>query len=81
MYKAIIARYVGPTNTKPSRIAVWAEGCPRKYYSMDYSLSVDDNFQAAATAYRTERGWRNNGSRLIAGSINSSDVAFVMEEN
>jgi len=74
--KAIETKYLGPTNTKGTRISVKAEGLKSKQYSWDYRLGVYDNYLQAATNYANELGWIND-SVLVGGST-PNGYTFVM---
>lgn len=63
MSKAIITRYFGPTNTKPSRIKASAEGVKSKTYTY-----IDHN--TAALAFCEFHGWKH---RLAHGQLNADN--------
>ena len=45
---AIVTKYHGPTNTKPSRISVFMLDGTKKYFSYDHELTIMENHKAAA---------------------------------
>lgn len=45
---AIVTKYFGPTDTKPSRIGVKLLNGRWKYYSYDHELTAKENHQSAA---------------------------------
>lgn len=54
--QAIETKYLGPTNTRGSRIIVCAQ-VGRISVPWDYALSVDENHDAAARAFAAKWGW------------------------
>jgi hypothetical protein len=61
--KAIQTKYLGPTNTKPSRIRASAEGVPSKFYSVGRlidqtgSCHAEAWHRAAAQHFQDLNGW------------------------
>ena len=68
--KAIVTKYVGPTNTKPSRIVAKAEGVKSVTVSYDHSLNVADNHKAAALALCNRMGWTGD---MASGGMPEAD--------
>jgi hypothetical protein len=73
--KAIITKYLGPTNHRGSRIRVSAEDCKTITVSWSSELDSEDNHYAAAYEYACKMGWIANserpetiGVKLIGGS-------------
>lgn len=62
--KAIQTKFIGPTNTKPSRIKVSADGVTSKIYQ-----AYDFSHQAAALAFCEFHGW---GKNLAHGQLDSA---------
>lgn len=51
-------RYIGPTNSRGSRIKAYSEAFPRGVtVSYDHALNSEDNHHAAAEAFIRARGW------------------------
>jgi hypothetical protein len=46
----IKTKYIGPTDTKPSRISAVTQSGKRKVISWDHGLNVTENHEAAAVA-------------------------------
>lgn len=76
--QAIVTKFIGPTNTRPSRIKALAEAGSLTV-AWDYGLSTDRNHAAAAKALRDKLGWTG---RLIGGGMpqaSSHHMAFVFD--
>lgn len=77
--KAIITKYLGWTETKPSRIKVSAEGVPHRVYSNSAleKIQSDDSgerrnlHQIAAGLFAEERGWKN---KLVSGGTPNPNI-------
>ncbi len=77
--KAIITKYLGWTETKPSRIKVSAEGVPHRIYSNSAleKIQSDDPgerrnlHQIAAGLFAKERGWKNT---LVSGGTPNPNI-------
>jgi hypothetical protein len=76
MYKAIVTKYHGPTNTRPSRISAKADGLRAIFVSWDYSLSISKNHRKAAEAFAAQVGWMD-GQCMTGGQIRPGECAFV----
>lgn len=57
MSKAIVTKYIGPTNHRSARIRVTSEGMPRMYVAWDDALYIDANHTAAAKAFALKHEW------------------------
>jgi hypothetical protein len=79
MYKAIVTRYHGPTNTKPTRISARAEGVSTKWMSYHYDRNNDDNHELAASVYANSLGWLDN-CHLIGGCLPNQDQVWILRE-
>jgi hypothetical protein len=55
--KAIQIRHLAPTNTKGSRLKVWAKDVKPKIYSRNYELDPRDQAVCAAQNYALLLGW------------------------
>lgn len=55
--KAIETRYIGPTNTRGSRLVATAEGGNRVTLSYDYELNSDQNHEMAAYHLMAKLDW------------------------
>jgi hypothetical protein len=71
--KAITTRYIGPTNSRGSRIKAMAEGGLSITVPYDYGLSADGNHLAAAIALANKHGW---GGHWVGGGMGTGE-AFV----
>lgn len=78
MFQAIEVKYLGCTNTKPSRFkASCAAGSMTRSY--DYGLNADDNAIALATALADKFGWLEHCS-LVGGVLKSGLRVFVLTD-
>ena len=68
--QAIRTKYLGPTNTRPSRIKAIAEA-GYVTVSLDHSLNSDENHAVAAIKLMEKFGWEGE---LVGGSIGSDYV-------
>ncbi len=66
--QAIVTKYLGPTNTKGSRIKVKAYA-GSKTYDWNYELDVNENHTKAAEQFAKELGWLDRGAKLVGGSL------------
>lgn len=57
--KAIQARYLGATNTKPSRIKVWAEGNPPTIHFINSGEILETQVRRMISVYCETRDWGN----------------------
>jgi len=64
--KAIITKYIGATNYKPSRIRVKAEGLPTMTVCWDDELYIGDNHDRAAKLFAEKYKWHG---RWIGGGM------------
>lgn len=79
MRQAIITKYVGPTDTRGSRIRCTANAGSRTF-DWDHALDPEDNHRVAALSYASELGWLARNS-IHGGSMpNSEGYAFVLVE-
>lgn len=74
LMQAIITKYLGPTNTKGSRIKA---SCAAGSVTIDYpdELSGIDCHAKAAYALLAKMHW---GYKLVGGQLPSQEYAFVM---
>jgi hypothetical protein len=80
--KAILTKYIGPTNTKPARIKASAEGCGSETYTVDEleeglekqkrPNNTQELHALAARAYTADRGWPGP---LTSGGLPNGDWA------
>ena len=66
MANAIITKYVGATDTKPSKFVASDANGNKVSTSYDYSLTAEANHYKAACELRDKMGWKGE---LIGGSI------------
>jgi hypothetical protein len=71
--QAITTKFIGPTNTKGSRIKATCQAASLTVNS-DYALSIEQNHAAAAKALADKMGWRGD---WYQGGIPGSGFAFV----
>jgi hypothetical protein len=75
MRQAIVTKYLGPTNTRGSRISVRAQA-GRRIYAWDDGLDVDENHTVAAHRFANTMGW---STRLVGGAMpDNTGYVFVM---
>ena len=71
--QAIITKYIGPTDTKPSRIkATAAAGSITVSY--DHSLNIDGNHIAAAQELAAKFGWTG---KWVQGCLHTGDYVHT----
>lgn len=75
---AIMTKFLGPTNTRPSRIKAWAESGTKLTVTLpwDHALRASQNHAAAAVALCDKMGW--TFTTLHQAYLNNGCV-FVME--
>ena len=78
MPKAIITRYHGCTNTKPSKISASDGGKNRVFVSYDHELDADKNHAIAAQALCLKMRWRGE---LVGGGLPNGDMVWVFAES
>lgn len=79
--KAIQTRYLGPTNSRGSRIKAWAEGGNSVTIPYPYELSGENVHRKAAEALCAKLGWTlNKDWKLASGGLPNGDYAFVFTE-
>ena len=76
MLQAIVAKYLGPSNTQGSRIKATCAGGSLTV-SYDYALDLDAQCYAAAVALCNKLGWVF--SRLHSGVLPNGDSVHVLE--
>lgn len=74
--KAIQIRYLAPTNTRGTRLKVWAEGMKPEIYSRDYALEPDDQARALGTAW-AQKHWQQT-SDIGFGSLPNGDWVITI---
>jgi hypothetical protein len=72
--QAITTKYLGPTNTKESRIRVSSQAGSRTF-SWKYETGVEENHVAAAMAYADFMSW--NGEWVGGALPDGTGYAFV----
>lgn len=75
--KAIVTRYVGPTNTKGSRIIASDEDGNKITISYPYELSGEAVHRKAAEALREKMGWTGE---LVSGSLKNGYVFVFVDK-
>ena len=73
MFQAIETKFVGPTNSKGSRIVAKCQA-GRIIVQYDYALNVDQNHERAADRLASRLGWIGDGyGHLIGGGSTKGD--------
>ena len=78
VYQAIVTKYIGPTNTRGSRIKATA-AAGSIFMPRDDSLSIEKNHAKAAQLLADKYGWP--GRWFQGGSPNECDYCFVSCED
>ena len=80
-FRAIRTRFVGPTNTRGSRIIADAgDRASRVVVDYDHSLNTDDNHAAAAVAVTHKMGWDDEYYSPLTGGGYGSEYFWVFTE-
>ena len=69
--KAISTKYLGPTDTKGSRIKAFANDVRGITIPWNYELEEAENYRAAAEAFRDKMNWKGD---LVGGSVKDGYV-------
>lgn len=78
MFQAITTKYLGPTNTKGSRIKATCNGGSLTL-GIDNATSVEENHRRAAVELAMDMGWYGR-FQLIGGSLpKDAGYAFTLE--
>jgi hypothetical protein len=72
--QAILPKYLGPTNTRGSRVSAQAQA-GRVTIGWDDALNSDENHRAAATALLAKQGWADRS--IVGGCLPSGDHCWV----
>jgi hypothetical protein len=74
--QAIMTKYIGPTNSRGSRIKAW---CSAGSVTIDYphQLSNEAVYWEAAKTLIVKLGWQEHGNWIAGGLPNSSGYCFV----
>lgn len=76
-HRAIFTTYLGPTDTKGSRIIARIAGSGKRFIiSWDYALNPGDNHDAAAIEACKRMGW---SGKLRGASISGGGYVYVLE--
>lgn len=80
-YQAIITKFLGPTNSRGSRVKATADA-GSIIVSWDHRLNSDENHRAAAEALCVKMGWTGEfyGKLHQGGLPGGSGCAFVFED-
>ena len=76
--KAILTKYIGPTNTRPARVKADAGDGVTLARSWDSTLDSRRNHAGAARALCNKMGWE---AELIGGGFPSGDMAWVFADS
>ena len=74
--KAILTKFHGATNTKPSRYSAKAEGVPRIMVT-DGQADWKACHEVAAHMLAAKYKWLDDGSRLVGGALPDGSMAWV----
>lgn len=74
--KAIVTKYVPPTDTKGSRISARAEGVRAVTVAYDHNLDTYDAHKKAALKLCSTMKWKGC-NRLQGGTVKNGDIVFV----
>lgn len=75
--QAIETRYLGPTDTKGSRVTARCDA-GRIAVSWNYALGIEENHRAAAEALRVKLGWgEEHYGKIISGSTRDGYVHIM----
>jgi hypothetical protein len=77
MQKAILVKYLGPTNHKGSRWKASAQGGASVTLGRDYGLDGADDARRVADVLREKMQWR---AIYGAGSLPNGDYVFTLGE-
>lgn len=75
MYQAIVTKWIGPTNTKGSRVKAKA-AAGSLTVSWDHSKGVEENHTAAAKALASKLNW--NGRWAAGGMPDDTGNVYVL---
>jgi hypothetical protein len=76
-YQAIVTKYIGPSNTKGSRIKASAAAGSVTIH-IDNALNIENNHAKAAEALAEKLGW--GGNWFIGGLPDDTGYCFVCAE-
>jgi hypothetical protein len=76
--QAIIVKYIGPTNTRGSRLKAYADA-GSVTISYPHELNREDGYRKAAEALRTKLGWTGEhyGDLVSGGLPKNGGTVFV----
>ena len=74
MHQAIVTKYLGPTDTRGSRIKATCEAGTLTI-GIDYAKSIEANHAEAARLLAVKLGWEN---ARVGGALPGSGYAFVL---
>ena len=77
-YQAIVTKYIGPSNTKGSRIKARAAAGSVTVH-LDHSLNIENSHAKAAEALANKFKWR--GAWYMGGMPDDAGYCFVNTEN
>lgn len=77
--QAIVVKYLGPTNSRGSRLKAYADAGSITI-SYPYELNREDGYLKAAEALREKLGWTGEhyGALVSGGLPNNGGTVFVM---
>ena len=76
--QAIRTKYLGPTNTRGSRISAQCEA-GRICVQYDYALNIDGNHKAACQALLKKLGWNTEHYADMVGGVFDGAIYWVFE--
>lgn len=77
--QAIRTKYIGPSNSKGSRIQAKCEA-KTIYVSYDHALNIDENHKAACDALLSAMGWNTDGYGDMVGGVFDNCHYWVFDD-
>lgn len=74
--KAMQIKYLPVTDTKPSRLKIWAKNCIALTEPLDYGMNIDEQARLLADTYRKRMGW-NKVSGF--GTLPNGDFVAILD--
>lgn len=74
MFQAIQVKYLGPTNSKGSRVKAWSFSKKSITIAIDHSKDLEENAREAAIQLLSKLEWQGS---WVSGSLPNNDYCFV----
>lgn len=79
-HQAIITRYIGPTDTKGSRVRATSASGLTLTLGWDSALGSEENHRAAALALANKHNWLNRpNTYLVSGGLKTGNAYVIIE--